>query len=67
LEQQFTQKPKNYFRENLGINPKQKNLLVKVVLRSLKDTLTKDQSNRLLDEAYAKINQGTSGYKNIQE
>ncbi len=45
-------------KEKLGINENQKNILVRVILHSLDQTLTKEYANLLLDEVYLKINQG---------
>jgi phenylalanyl-tRNA synthetase alpha chain len=52
-------------KEKLGIQPDKKNILVRVVLRSLDQTLTKDYANILLDQIYLKINYGEKGYKNV--
>lgn len=52
-------------KEKLGINENQKNVLVRVTLRSLDQTLTKEYANKFLDEIYDKINQGQKGYKNV--
>mgnify|MGYP002778872218 FL=1 len=51
-------------KERLGIEPSQKNVLVRVVLRSLDQTLTKEYANNLLDKVYIQINQGKGGYLN---
>lgn len=51
-------------RQKLGIKPDQKNVLVRVVLRSLNITLTNEYANQLMDEVYSKINQGERGYVN---
>jgi phenylalanyl-tRNA synthetase alpha chain len=52
-------------KEKLGIKSNQKNILVRVTLRSLDKTLTKEYVNSLLDEIYLKINQGLKGYRNV--
>jgi hypothetical protein len=46
-------------RERLGIRPRQKSMLVRVVLRDLERTLTDDDANRLRDLIYAAIYEGT--------
>lgn len=52
-------------KEKLGIRSGQKNVLVRVVLRSLDQNLTKEYANILLDQIYLKINYGEKGYKNV--
>jgi phenylalanyl-tRNA synthetase alpha chain len=46
----------------LGANPRQKNLLVRVVLRDLDKTLTNQTANALRDRIYPALHQGT-GYQ----
>lgn len=43
----------------LGARPGQKNLLVRVVLRDLDQTLTSDAANVLRDKIYRALHQGT--------
>ena len=43
----------------LGARPGQRNLLVRVVLRSLERSLTDDEANALRDRIYAAVHQGT--------
>lgn len=49
-------------RERLGINSKQKNLLVRITLRHLERTITNDEANKIYEQVYNKINKGTGGY-----
>jgi phenylalanyl-tRNA synthetase alpha chain len=44
----------------LGAEPGQKNLLVRVVLRDLEKTLTKQAANALRDRIYRALHQGTA-------
>lgn len=44
----------------LGISPDQRNLLVKVILRHPTRTLTGDEANRLRDQVYEAIHEGTA-------
>ncbi|NND64662.1 MAG: hypothetical protein HKM24_01745 [Gammaproteobacteria bacterium] len=46
-------------RARLGINPGQKNVLVRVVLRSLDRTLSHEECNQYRDEIYQAIHHGT--------
>ena len=46
-------------RARLGIGPKQKNVLLKLVIRDLERTLTSAEANRLRDEVYAALHEGT--------
>ena len=48
--------------EKLGIKPNQKNILVRVTLRSLEASITNDQANKIYSQIYPKINHGTAGY-----
>ena len=43
----------------LGARPGQKNLLVRVVLRDLDQTLTSEAANVLRDQVYQALHQGT--------
>ena len=47
-------------RERLGIGPGQKNVLLKLVIRDLERTLTSAEANRLRDEVYAALHEGTA-------
>ncbi|HZC27130.1 MAG TPA: hypothetical protein VE287_08895, partial [Actinopolymorphaceae bacterium] len=46
-------------RDRLGIEPGQRNLLVKLVLRPLDRTLTDEEANALRDRVYAALHEGT--------
>jgi phenylalanyl-tRNA synthetase alpha chain len=46
--------------ERLGISPKQKNVLLRVVLRALDRTLTSQECNAYRDAIYASIHQGSA-------
>ncbi len=46
-------------RQRLGIKPKQKNILLRVVLRSLDRTLTHDECNKYRDVIYAALHKGS--------
>jgi phenylalanyl-tRNA synthetase alpha chain len=46
-------------RERLGIGPGQKNVLLRITLRALGRTLTDPEANRLRDEVYAALHEGT--------
>ncbi|HEU4533000.1 MAG TPA: hypothetical protein VFS00_02740 [Polyangiaceae bacterium] len=45
-------------RERLGLGPGQKNVLVRVVLRSLERTLTHEEANALRDRIYGALHRG---------
>lgn len=49
-------------RERLGIDPRQKNVLVRVTLRHLERSLTNEEANQLYQQVYAQINHGKGGY-----
>ena len=49
-------------RAKLGINPSQKNVLVRITLRNLNKTLTKEEANEIYKKIYEKVNKGASGY-----
>jgi len=49
-------------RERLGCMPDQKNVLIRITLRHLEETLTKKQANEIYDDIYSKINYGSRGY-----
>jgi phenylalanyl-tRNA synthetase alpha chain len=44
----------------LGIGPHQKNVLVRVVLRHLEQTLTDEEANRMRDRVYAALHRGSA-------
>ena len=46
-------------RERLGIGPRQKNVLLRLVIRDLERTLTADEANRLRDDVYAALHEGS--------
>lgn len=46
-------------RKRLGIQPRQKNILLRVILRSLDRTLTHDECNKYRDRIYAALHKGT--------
>jgi phenylalanyl-tRNA synthetase alpha chain len=50
-------------RERLGCGPNQKNVLVRLTLRSLERTVTNEDANRIYERVYDKINRGGGGYK----
>lgn len=49
-------------RENLGIRPDQKNVVVTLTLRSLEGSLAKGMVNAWMEVLYRKLNQGSRGY-----
>ncbi len=49
-------------RQRLGISPGQQNLLIRVTLRSLDGSISKEDANRVYDLVYAKLHEGTAGY-----
>jgi phenylalanyl-tRNA synthetase alpha chain len=49
-------------RERLGMSPSQHNLLVRVTLRSLDGSISKEDANRVYDLVYSALHEGTSGY-----
>lgn len=46
-------------RARLGLQPGQRNVLLRVVLRDLDRTLTADEANLLRDRIYAALHEGT--------
>ena len=48
-------------RERIGLQPGQKNVLVRVVLRHPSRTLTRAEANDLRDRVYDAVNQGRPG------
>jgi len=49
-------------RRRLGMSPGQQNLLIRVTLRSLDSSISKQQANQIYDLVYAKLHEGTAGY-----
>jgi phenylalanyl-tRNA synthetase alpha chain len=51
-------------RKKLGIGSEHKNVLVRVTLRDLNRSITKDEANEIYKKIYSKVNYGNSGYLN---
>lgn len=51
-----------HVRERLGMKPHMKNVLIRVVIRSLDKTLTKKEANEIYSNLYSQIHAGTVGY-----
>ena len=49
-------------RERLGMSPGQWNLLIRVTLRSVDGSISKEDANRVYDLVYAELHEGTAGY-----
>jgi phenylalanyl-tRNA synthetase alpha chain len=49
-------------RRRLGMSPDQTNLLIRVTLRSLDGSISREDANRVYDLVYAKLHEGTAGY-----
>jgi len=49
-------------RERLGCQPSQKNVLVRITLRHLEQSITNKEANHIYETIYAKVNKGTGGY-----
>lgn len=49
-------------RERLGMSPGQENLLIRVSLRSLHGSISRDDANRVYDLVYSELHEGTAGY-----
>ena len=49
-------------RKRLGMSPDQQNLLIRVTLRSLGGTVSKEDANRIYDLVYSELHEGTAGY-----
>jgi len=47
-------------RERIGMEPGQKNVLVRIVIRDLVRTLTSQEANRLRDAVYASLHEGSA-------
>jgi len=54
-------------RERLGMSPSQHNLLIRVTLRSLDGSISKEDANRVYDLVYSELHEGTAGYIRTQE
>lgn len=49
-------------KEKLGINPSQKNILLRIVLRDLVTSIESETANKIYGMIYEKIHKGTKGY-----
>src|SRR5215467_10254453 len=49
-------------RERLGMSPGQHNLLIRVTLRSLDGSISKEDANQVYDLVYSELHEGTAGY-----
>jgi phenylalanyl-tRNA synthetase alpha chain len=49
-------------RQRLGMSPGQQNLLIRVTLRSLDGSISKEEANHVYDRVYAELHEGTAGY-----
>jgi phenylalanyl-tRNA synthetase alpha chain len=49
-------------RQRLGMSPGQRNLLIRVILRSLDSSISRQEANRVYDLVYARLHEGTAGY-----
>jgi phenylalanyl-tRNA synthetase alpha chain len=49
-------------RKRLGMSSGQQNLLIRITLRSLDGSISKEEANRVYDLVYAKLHEGTAGY-----
>ena len=54
-------------RERLGMSPSQHNLLIRVTLRSLDGSISKEDANRVYDLVYSELHEGTAGYFRTKE
>jgi phenylalanyl-tRNA synthetase alpha chain len=54
-------------RERLGMSPGQHNLLIRVTLRSLDGSISKEDANRVYDLVYSELHEGTAGYVRAQQ
>jgi len=52
-------------RQRLGMSPGQQNLLIRVTLRSLDGSISKEEANRIYDLVYAELHEGTAGYYRV--
>jgi phenylalanyl-tRNA synthetase alpha chain len=53
--------------KRLGCEPDQKNVLMRITLRHLEKTLTKDEANALYRRIYAEVNYGDGGYLSLPQ
>ena len=60
-ESAFDETP-NEARLRLGMEPGQVNLLIRVTLRSLDRSISRDEANMVYDELYTALHEGTAGY-----
>lgn len=51
----------------LGCKPEQKNVLMRITLRHLEKTLTKNEANALYRRIYAEVNYGDGGYLSLSQ
>jgi len=49
-------------RERLGMSPSQHNLLIRITLRSLGGSISKEDVNWVYDLVYSELHEGTAGY-----
>jgi phenylalanyl-tRNA synthetase alpha chain len=49
-------------RERLGMSPSQHNLLIRITLRSLGGSISKEDANWVYDLVYSELHEGTAGY-----
>jgi phenylalanyl-tRNA synthetase alpha chain len=49
-------------RRRLGMSPGQQNLLIRITLRSLDGTVSKEDANRIYDLVYSELHEGMAGY-----
>jgi phenylalanyl-tRNA synthetase alpha chain len=49
-------------RERLGMSPGQQNLLIRIALRSVDGSISKEEANHIYDLLYAELHEGTAGY-----
>jgi phenylalanyl-tRNA synthetase alpha chain len=49
-------------RERLGMSPGQQNLLIRITLRSLDGSISKEDANQVYDLVYCELHEGTAGY-----
>jgi phenylalanyl-tRNA synthetase alpha chain len=54
-------------RKRVGMSPGQQNLPIRVTLRSLDCSISKEEANLVYDLVYAKLHQGTAGYFRIDQ
>jgi phenylalanyl-tRNA synthetase alpha chain len=49
-------------RQRLGVSPGQHNLLLRVTLRSVDSSVSREEANRVYDLVYAELHEGIAGY-----